>query len=209
MTASQGIRAQDAASTSGTVDTLPSASEDTDACPTSCPDMNRHVGLTPRQSRFVSEYLIDLSATNAAIRAGYGAHSADTVGPRLVRKSGVAAAIECAIAERVERTNVSQDSVIAELATIAFSDLRMYAHWGPLGVFLKDSALLTAGASCVAELNQTHSAGGGSLKIRLHDKVRALELLGRHLGLFGTPDLNGVMAHERSFVVLGGQRIFF
>jgi hypothetical protein len=44
---------------------------------------------------------------------------------------GVAAAIEAAVAERAERTNVTQDSVIAELATIAFSDMRMYAHWGP------------------------------------------------------------------------------
>jgi hypothetical protein len=76
-------------------------------------------------------------------------------------------------------------------------------------VFLTGSALLAASASCVAEVTQTHSAGGGSLKIRLHDKVRALELLGRHVGLFGKPDFDVVMAHERAFVVLAGQRVYF
>ena len=178
-----------------------------DACPISVPRMNCHGGLTPKQSRFVAEYLVDLSATQAAIRAGYSVRSADTLGPRLVRKSRVAAAIQSAIATRSDRTKVSQDCVIAELAAIAFSDMRTFANWGPGGVHLTDSGLLAAGARCVAEVNQTHTIGGGSLKIRLHDKVRALELLGRHVGLFGTPDQ--VLPNERVFVVLGGQRVYF
>ena len=166
-------------------------------------------GLTPRQSRFVQEYLIDLNATNAAIRAGYSLSSADTLGPRLVRNSGVAAAIESAMVARVERTKVSQDSVITELASIAFSDMRMFAEWGPNGVVLKNSTDSGVESGCVAEVNHTVSSGGGSLKIRLHDKVRALELLGKHLGLFGTRDHGEHAANERMFVVLGGQRVYF
>lgn len=120
--------------------------------------MSSCVGLTVRQSCFVSEFLVDLNATNAAISAGYSVRSADTLGPRLVRKSGVAAAIEAAMAERVERTNVTQDSVIAELAAIAFSDMRTYAHWGPSGIFLTESSLLGGQTICVAEVANTHSA---------------------------------------------------
>ena len=171
--------------------------------------MSARVGLTLKQSRFVSEYLIDLSATNAAIRAGYSVRSADTLGPRLVRNSGVAAAIESAIAVRTERTNMSQDSVIAELATIAFSDMRMFAEWGPGGVNLMDSALLDAGARCVAEVSQTHTEGGGALKIRLHDKLRALELLGKHLGLFTMSDRDQSFVAQGAFVLIGGQRVDF
>lgn len=97
---------------------------------------------------------------------------------RLVRKSSVATAIASAMAERMERTNVSQDLVVAELATTSFSAMRTFAESGPYGVILKNSACLGGDASCVAEVSQTGSAGGGSIKIRLHDKVRALELLG-------------------------------
>ena len=171
--------------------------------------MTDDTALTPRQSRFVAEYLIDLSATNAAVRAGYSVRSADTLGPRLVRKSHVGAAIVSAMAERTKRTNVTQDSVVAELAAIAFSDMRTFAEWGPGGVNLTDSALIAADARCVAEVSQTHSVGGGSLKIRLHDKVRALELLGRHVGLFTVRDHDQSGTGALAFVVLGGQRIFF
>lgn len=174
-----------------------------------CPDMSARVGLTLKQSRFVSEFLIDLSATNAAIRAGYSVRSADTLGPRLVPNSGVAAAIESAIAARTERTNVSQDAVIAELATIAFSNMRMFAEWGPHGILLRDSARLDVEGRCVAEVSQTHSATGGLLYIRLHDKVRALELLGRHVGLFTMGDRDRSGAVQGAFVVLGGQRVYF
>ncbi len=68
--------------------------------------------LTPRQARFVDEYLIDLNATQAAIRAGYSAKNADKIGPKLVGKSRVAEAIEKAIAARSERTQVTQDWVL-------------------------------------------------------------------------------------------------
>lgn len=166
--------------------------------------------LTAQQQRFVEQYLIDLCATQAAIRAGYSVRSADTLGPRLVRNSGVAAAIESAVAERVKRTNVSQDSVIAELSAIAFSNMRTYAEWGPDGVELKDSAFLDGvEASCVAEVSQTRTAGGESLKFKLHDKVAALKLLGQHVGLFAMSQADQSRGYERAFVVLGGQRVYF
>lgn len=76
--------------------------------------------LTPRQLRFVDEYLIDLNATQAAIRAGYKASTADVNGPRLLGNAGVAAAIQAGKARRARRTEVSQDDVIRELKAVAF-----------------------------------------------------------------------------------------
>ena len=76
----------------------------------------RDVGkLTPRQARFVEEYLIDLNATQAAIRAGYSAKNADKIGPELLGKTRVSAAIAEAQAKRSERVSVSQDDVVRGL----------------------------------------------------------------------------------------------
>ncbi len=76
----------------------------------------RDVGkLTPRQARFVEEYLIDLNATQAARRAGYSSNNADKIGSRLVGESRVAEAIAEAQAKRSERVTVSQDDVVRGL----------------------------------------------------------------------------------------------
>lgn len=71
--------------------------------------------LNARQQRFVKEYLIDLNATQAAIRAGYKAENADVTGPRLLGNVGVAAAIAEGQAERSERLEITQEKVIKDL----------------------------------------------------------------------------------------------
>jgi phage terminase small subunit len=141
--------------------------------------------LTPKQARFVEEYLIDLNATDAARRAGYSAKTAEQQGPRLLGNVGVAAAIQAAISARSARTQVTADRVVEELARLGFSDMREFAEWGAAGVKLRNSDTLPDDAArCVAEVSQTITEGGGSLKFKLHDKKGALELLGRHLGMF-------------------------
>ncbi len=97
--------------------------------------------LTPRQARFVDEYLIDLNATQAAIRAGYSAKNADKIGPRLVGESRVSAAIAEAQAKRSERITVSQDDVVKGLHAEATdkidgSSSSRVAAWGLLGKHL-------------------------------------------------------------------------
>ena len=71
--------------------------------------------LTPKQARFVEEYQIDLNATQAAIRAGYSAKTAEQQGPRLLGNVGVAAAIQAAQTEISERTEITVDEVVAGL----------------------------------------------------------------------------------------------
>lgn len=80
--------------------------------------------LTPKQQRFIDEYLVDLNASQAAIRAGYSARRADAIGYENLRKPEIAAAIRDAQAARSERTGITADRVLAELWSIATADYR-------------------------------------------------------------------------------------
>ena len=82
--------------------------------------------LTPKQVRFVQEYLIDLNATQAAIRAGYSAKTARVIGHENRTKPDIAAAIEKAMAERAERTKLTADWVVDELRKIAGANMADY-----------------------------------------------------------------------------------
>ena len=138
--------------------------------------------MTPKQKRFVEEYLVDLNAAAAARRAGYAKGSAW----RLMRHRAVAAAIEEAQEQRAQRTRVSADRVITELAKVAFGDPRRLFSWGPGGIELRESSELTeAEAALVSEVSETRTAAGGTRKIKLHCKMTALTALAKHLGLFG------------------------
>ncbi|WP_058301704.1 terminase small subunit [Gorillibacterium timonense] len=143
------------------------------------------MALTAKQKAFVAEYLVDLNATQAAIRAGYSARNADKIGPELLGKTRVAEAIQEAMSKREQRTEITQDMVLRELAKIGFSDMRTYTKWSNRGIALIDSdSLAPEQSACVAEVTQTITESGGSIKFKLHDKVSALEKIGRHLGMF-------------------------
>lgn len=141
--------------------------------------------LTNKQRAFVAEYLVDLNATQAAIRAGYSERTAYRIGAELLQKTSVAEAIAAGQAKRAQRVEITADRVVAELAKIAFADPRDLMEWGPDGVKLKASADLTEEqAASVAEVSETTTKDGGSLRLKKHDKLKALELLGKHLGMF-------------------------
>lgn len=145
------------------------------------------MALTPLQARFVEEYLCDLNATRAYVRAGYKArgHAAETNAARLLRNAEVAAAVRAAQAARSKRTEVTQDAVLNELRRIAFLDPRKVMTWGPDRVtFLPSDTLTDDEAACVVEASQTVTETGGTIRVKLADKVAALTLLGKHLGLF-------------------------
>lgn len=75
--------------------------------------------LTPKQQRFVQEYLCDLNATQAAVRAGYSARTAEVQGYQLLQKTSVAEALQAALVKRSARTELTQDEVIAGLRSEA------------------------------------------------------------------------------------------
>lgn len=87
------------------------------------------MSLSPKQARFVEEYLVDLNATQAAIRAGYSAKTASQAGERLLRKVEIATAVQEAKAKRSERTEITQDMVLQrwwQLANVDMNDLVEY-----------------------------------------------------------------------------------
>lgn len=151
-------------------------------------DTQRAEGIRPLsvlQQKFVDEYLIDLNGSKAATRAGYSARSAATMASRLLSYPHIAAAIAEGIEARAARARVTVDRVIDEYARIAFSDMRRFVEWGPGGVALKSSAdMRHIDAACVAEVTETKTATGGTVKFKLHDKRAALDALSKHLGLF-------------------------
>lgn len=141
--------------------------------------------MTKKQKRFVEEYLIDLNATQAAIRAGYSPKTANEQGARLLANVSVQEAIAKAMAERSKRTGISQDRVIQELARIAFVN--------PQNVINPKDASVKADATeddlaCIqsVKVKTMDGAKGKSVEreVRLNDKMKALELLGKHLGMF-------------------------
>ena len=77
--------------------------------------MSENKKLTPRQERFVDEYLIDLNATAAARRAGYSTKTADKIGPALIGKTSIADAISKRKKDRVERTEITQELIVQEV----------------------------------------------------------------------------------------------
>jgi phage terminase small subunit len=164
--------------------------------------------LTPKQQRFVQEYLLDLNATAAARRAGYSARTADRIGPKLVGKSCVAAAIAAGQAERAARVGAKADDVLRELMLVAYQ--RGHQVYRPDGSLKAPhewddaTAATVAGVEVLEEFDgsgKNRQLVGYTRKLKRWDKVRALELLGRHLRLFtekhehSGPD-GGPIAHE-------------
>jgi phage terminase small subunit len=157
--------------------------------------MMTHRKLTDRQGLFVREYLVDLNATQAAIRAGYAPGSASRRGWALRRHPGVAARIDAALADRAEAVGITAERVLCELARLGFANIKDYFEANEDGTASLDPARLTRGqAAAITEVQVEDpgagASGGGArrgarrVKIKLADKSRNLELIGRHLGLF-------------------------
>lgn len=137
--------------------------------------------LTEKQKRFVAEYLVDLNATAAAKRAGYSERTANEQGARLLANVSIQEALHSAIEQRSKRTEITQDRVLEELAAIGFSKATDYATVrGPIVEITPTDQLTEDQKKVVASIEQ----GNFGIKLKLHDKVKALELLGKHLGMF-------------------------
>lgn len=141
--------------------------------------------MTKKQQRFVDEYLIDLNATQAAIRAGYSPDTAQQMGSENLSKPVIRNAIDKAIAERSRRTGINQDRVINEIAKVAFLN--------PADVIDLNEAAVRDDAdrddtACIASVKvKTIPTDEGMIserEVKTYDKLKALELLGKHLGMF-------------------------
>lgn len=143
------------------------------------------MAVTKKQKLFIEEYLIDLNATQAAIRAGYSPSNADKIGSELLGKTRVSDAIKAAMAERSRRTGINADRILIELAKIALLNPANVVNLDEATV--RDDALpedLAAVASIKVKRFPTKDGEGIEREIKFYDKSKALELAGKHLGMF-------------------------
>lgn len=150
------------------------------------------MALTPKQKRFVAEYLLDLNATAAAKRAGYSEKTACEQAARLLANVKVQTAVQEAEQARQERTEITQDMVLREMSKLAFFDIRkMFDKNGkPLDISALDAD--TAAALVGLDVQDVTDNDGNYIgfvkKYKMADKIRALELLGKHLGAWEPRD---------------------
>jgi phage terminase small subunit len=152
------------------------------------------MALSPKQQRFVEEYLVDLNASRAYRAAGYrGSENVCSVeGHKLLRNPKVAAAVTAAKNERSARTEITADHVLQELAKIGFSDIRR--HFTEDGGLRRVESLDDHSAACLSSVEVITRRVAGSdrddpeyenvSKIKLWDKRAALVDIGKHLGMF-------------------------
>lgn len=161
--------------------------------------------LTEKQKIFVNEYLVDLNATRAYKVAYPNVKKDDTAavnGNRLLRNAKVKEYLDERMKEREKRTEITQDKVLEELAAIAFSNGSKYAKVIEETVYDENGeVLLDSDGNIVkqkvvdlvltdelSEIDKKAIAsikkGRNGIEISTCDKVRALELLGKHLGMF-------------------------
>ncbi|MSR53748.1 MAG: terminase small subunit [Gemmataceae bacterium] len=170
------------------------------------PESTTSKDLTLLQELFVQEYLVDLNATKAALRAGYSKESAKSIGSENLTKPDIRRAIDEAMAERSTRTGITADRVLREIAMIAFSDIREIE-------ITPEGKLLSCGpetpravAGFTFERTETKDGPRVRSTIRLHNKLQALVVLMQHLGLVmpDVPPLENLLARlpEKSAVIL-------
>lgn len=177
--------------------------------------------LTAKQQRFADEYLVDLNGKQAAIRAGYSEKTAEAQASRLLSNVKVQHYIQKRKQDRVERTEITQDMVLYELASIAFSNAADYAsvvekeatlrtdEGDEIPLYDKDGNPVmyrTVEPVLTADLTERQKRalsvikkGRDGFEIKPYDKLRALELLGKHIGMFQdkvelTGEVNNPMA---------------
>jgi len=153
--------------------------------------------LTPKQKRFCEEYLIDLNATQAAIRAGYSKRTAYSIGQENLKKPEIQARIQELQRNLSKRNQITQDMIIKELALIAFSDIKdLITIEENTGVIIPKSfnEMPKEASRVIKRIKEDRAikedASGTQVTVydkvtfELHDKLKALELLGKHLGMF-------------------------
>ena len=155
--------------------------------------------MTKKQKRFVDEYLIDLNATQAAIRAGYKAKNgqrASEIGHELLQKTQDSEAISEAIAERSKRTGINADRVLLELARIAFVNADDVIN--AKDATLKEDASRDDLAAIQSVKVKSFGEDGVEREIKLADKLKALDMLGRHFAMWNDKLQLSGMEEEKS-----------
>ena len=153
--------------------------------------------LNEKQKRFCEEYIIDLNATQAAIRAGYSEKTAKQIGNENLTKPNLQEYIQDLIQERSNRTEITADKVLKELAHIAFDDIKNYLAYKTVKTVVgKDDNgtdiidyktvidLHDSNTIDTRSISEVQQGPNGQFKFKMYCKDNALVQLGKHLGMF-------------------------
>lgn len=147
-----------------------------------------------QHERFCQEYLIDLNATQAAVRAGYSVKTARSIGQRLLTIVDIDKRVASLMAEREKRTQITQDRVLAEFAAIGFTNFTDLASWNEDTLSFTPSDELEENAkrsvkSVKSKRTIRKDESGETITVEMevtqHDKLSALDKLAKHLNLYG------------------------
>ncbi len=159
--------------------------------------------MTPKQQLFVREYLVDLNATQAAIRAGYSERTAMQQGSRLLMDVEIAAAVQAGMDKRAGKLEITAERVLQEIARLAFFDpSKLYDEQGrprPVHELDEDTRRAIAGVE-IEEVGGGDSPLVRTRKVKLADKGANLERLGKHLKLFtDRVEISGAVVSIKDF----------
>ena len=146
----------------------------------------KRIHLPARQERFCQEFIIDLNATRAARDAGFSKKSARVTACRLLTKANIQKRIEQLKKDRSERTKITQDMVLKELAILGFSDFKHYGEINSDGGlnFFPFEDIKEEKTRAIKSMKEVIGARSHSIGLKLHGKEKPLELIGKHLGMF-------------------------
>lgn len=175
------------------------------------------MALTDKQEQFCQEYLIDLNATQAAVRSGYSEATARSQGQRLLTNVDIQARVSELNKSRLEATGISQKRVLEEYAKIAFFDIREVFDVDGGLIHVKQLDANNAGA--IASIKSSEEWGEdkegnkiitGTLKeVKVFDKIRALQDLGKHLGLFEKDNSQKAAETPKQVIIINGKEVEF
>jgi phage terminase small subunit len=139
--------------------------------------------LSAKQQRFVDEYLLDLNATQAAIRCGYSKKTAYSAGQRLLKHVEVGPELEKALQARAEKTKIDAEWLLIRLAEEATADVNdLYDEQGQLKPVCEWPLIWRQGL--VAGIETEHGEDGSTVsKVKLADRAKRLEMLGKHVDI--------------------------
>lgn len=144
--------------------------------------------LTPKQAAFVQEYLIDLNATQAAIRAGYSKKTAKDIACENLAKPNIQAAIQKRRTKLTEKAEISQERVLTEYAKLAFLDPREFFDDNgdliPIHKLPGEVAAAVSGMDVTTSYDKDNDSVDTLKKIKFTDKKAALDSVAKHLGMF-------------------------
>jgi phage terminase small subunit len=142
--------------------------------------------LTGMQQRFVDEYLIDCNATQAALRAGYAKSSVKVHGPKMLSYPHIKHAIDLKMEERSEKTKITAEDVLTELAKIAFGNpadlFDEDGHQIPIQDMTPEQTALIGGMDVISTVTKAGDQET-TIKLKRNDKLKALEMVGKHVNI--------------------------